>query len=100
MGWVMAGLGFHGLDMPKFIRPMTHPSSGPPRPSPFPARPIGLGQGSAMGWWAEPKPMRTIVNMNEPIFSNLRWISFTPNEEKCDSRRTPHVTSSNVTGLI
>ena len=61
MGWVMAGLGFHGLDMPKFIRPMTHPSSGPPRPSPFPARPIGLGQGSAMGWWAEPKPMRTIV---------------------------------------
>ena len=61
MGWVMAGLGFHGLDMPKFIRPMTHPSSGPPQPSPFPARPIGLGQGSAMGWWAEPKPMRTIV---------------------------------------
>ena len=60
MGWVMAGLGFHGLDMPKFIRPMTHPSSGPPQPSPFPARPIGLGQGSAMGWWAEPKPMRTI----------------------------------------
>ena len=61
MGWVMAGLGFHGLDMPKFIRPMTHPSSGPPQPSPFPARPIGLGQGSAMGWWAEPKPMRTII---------------------------------------
>ena len=61
MGWVMAGLGFHGLDIPKFIRPMTHPSSGPPQPSPFPARPIGLGQGSAMGWWAEPKPMRTIL---------------------------------------
>ena len=67
MGWVMAGLGFHGLDMPKFIRPMTHPSSGPPQPSPFPARPIGLGQGSAMGWWAEPKPMRTIMKTERAI---------------------------------
>ena len=40
------------------------------------------------------------VNMNEPIFSNLRWISFSPNEEKCDSWRTAHATNPNVTGLI
>ena len=75
MGWVMAGLGFHGLDMPKFIRPMTHPSSGPPQPSPFPARPIGLGQGSAMGWWAEPKPMRTIVVLNLSLISEGEFIT-------------------------
>ena len=78
MGWVMAGLGFHGLDMPKFIRPMTHPSSGPPQPSPFPARPIGLGQGSAMGWWAEPKPMRTILGTTTSRVASQTYTTLLP----------------------
>ena len=35
------------------------------------------------------------VDKHEPIFSNLIWILFSPNKEKCDSCRSPRVTNSN-----
>ena len=61
MGWVRAGLGLDGPNTLKIFRPMTQLPSGPARPSPSPARPIGLGQGSATAHGAEPKPIRTII---------------------------------------
>ena len=71
MGWVRAGLGLDGPNTLKIFRPMTQLPSGPARPSPSPARPIGLGQGSATAHGAEPKPIRTIVgsgsNSSDPL---------------------------------
>ena len=64
MGWVRAGLGLDGLNTLKIFRPMAQLPSGPARPSPSPARPIGLGQGSATAHGAEPKPIRTITRVH------------------------------------
>ena len=35
------------------------------------------------------------VDMNEPTFSNLIWIRFSPNKEKRTSCRSPYATNSN-----
>ena len=69
MGWARAGLGLEGLNTLRIFRPMTQLPSGPTRPSPSPARPIGLGRGSALAHGAETKPIRTIVATRREILS-------------------------------